>query len=253
MRSRPRSSRRRTAPVTLAAGAATASSLAADPRGFTLVELMLTAAIVATILSMSVPMTTTALDEIRTSMAARYLEGRIMNARMLAVKRSASVALRFEAVGGGYRGCRISRRQRQRRSVGGDCRGHRPAAGAAAVSARAVSGRRVRPARERARRRRGADHRRQRRHPRRLEPHPHARAGRHRHVRHAVSARPARPVRGARARRHRPNSRAQIRLGDGAMAAHGRGAPGGAAAGRRRPWKSSARRFGRAASSPCST
>lgn len=48
---------------------------------------------------MSVPMTTSALDESRTSMAARYLEGRIMNARMLSVKRSASVALRFEAVG----------------------------------------------------------------------------------------------------------------------------------------------------------
>ena len=63
---------------------------------------MLTAAIVATLLSMSVPMTTSALDEMRTSMAARYLEGRIMNARMLAVKRSASVALRFEAVGPGY-------------------------------------------------------------------------------------------------------------------------------------------------------
>ena len=62
------------APVTLAAGAAPAGSLAADQRGFTSVELMLTAAIVATILSMSVPMTTTALDEMRTSMAARYLE-----------------------------------------------------------------------------------------------------------------------------------------------------------------------------------
>jgi len=102
MRSRPRSSRCRTAPVTLAAGAAPAGSLAAEQRGFTLVELMLTAAIVATILSMSVPMTTTALDEMRTSMAARYLEGRIMNARMLAVKRSTNVALRFEAVGPGY-------------------------------------------------------------------------------------------------------------------------------------------------------
>src|SRR6476646_9444541 len=99
MRSRPRSSRCRTAPVTLAAGAAPANSLAAEQRGFTLVELMLTAAVVATVLSMSVPMTTTALDEMRTSMAARYLEGRIMNARMLAVKRSTNVALRFEAVG----------------------------------------------------------------------------------------------------------------------------------------------------------
>jgi prepilin-type N-terminal cleavage/methylation domain-containing protein len=74
----------------------------ADSRGFTLLEVLLAGAIVATVLSMSVPLTTSALDEMRTSMAARYLEGRIMNARMLAVKRSASVALRFEAVGRGY-------------------------------------------------------------------------------------------------------------------------------------------------------
>ncbi len=60
MRSRPRSSKQRTAPVTLAAGAVSANSLAANQRGFTLVDLMLTAAIVATILSMSVPVTTTA-------------------------------------------------------------------------------------------------------------------------------------------------------------------------------------------------
>jgi Tfp pilus assembly protein FimT len=73
-----------------------------ESRGFTLLEVVLAGAIVATVLSMSVPLTTTALDEIRTSMAARYLKGRIMNARMLAVKRSASVALRFEAVGRGY-------------------------------------------------------------------------------------------------------------------------------------------------------
>jgi hypothetical protein len=73
-----------------------------DGRGFTLLEVLLAGAIVATVLSMSVPLTTTALDEIRTSMAARYLEGRIMNARMLAVTRSASVALRFEAAGPGH-------------------------------------------------------------------------------------------------------------------------------------------------------
>jgi prepilin-type N-terminal cleavage/methylation domain-containing protein len=74
----------------------------ADSRGFTLLEVLLAGAIVATVLSMSVPLTTSALDEMRTSMAARYLEGRIMNARMLAVKRSANVALRFEAVGRAY-------------------------------------------------------------------------------------------------------------------------------------------------------
>ena len=102
MRSRPRSSERPAAPVEFRTGAATTNSPAAAQRGFTLVELMLTVAIVATLLSMSVPLTTSAVEEMRTSMAARYLEGRIMEARMLAVKRSASVALRFEAVGRGY-------------------------------------------------------------------------------------------------------------------------------------------------------
>jgi prepilin-type N-terminal cleavage/methylation domain-containing protein len=71
-------------------------------RGLTLLELLLAIAVLGTLLTMSVPMTAAALDEARTSMAARYLEGRIMNARLLAVTRSASVALRFEAVAGGY-------------------------------------------------------------------------------------------------------------------------------------------------------
>jgi prepilin-type N-terminal cleavage/methylation domain-containing protein len=102
MPSRPRNSERPAAPVTPAAGAATTAAWAADSGGFTLLELLLAAAILATVLSMSVPLTTTAMDEIRASMAARYLEGRIMNARMLAVKRSASVALRFEAVSGTF-------------------------------------------------------------------------------------------------------------------------------------------------------
>jgi prepilin-type N-terminal cleavage/methylation domain-containing protein len=85
-----------------AAGAALVQTAAAGSQGYTLIELLLAAAVAATVLSMSVPLTTTAVDEIRSSMAARYLEGRIMNARMLAVKRSANVALRFEAVRGGY-------------------------------------------------------------------------------------------------------------------------------------------------------
>ena len=47
---------------------------ARDTGGFTFLEVLLAAAIVATVLSMSVPLTTSALDEMRTSMAARYLE-----------------------------------------------------------------------------------------------------------------------------------------------------------------------------------
>ena len=82
------------------AGSRTGGVRACD--GFTLLEVLLAAAVTVTVLAMSVPMTAAALDEIRASMAARYLEGRIMNARMTAVKRSASVALRFEPVGGDY-------------------------------------------------------------------------------------------------------------------------------------------------------
>ena len=76
--------------------------MAGNSRGFTLLELLLATAVLVTFLTMSVPLTATAMDEVRTAMAARYLEARIMDARMLAVKRSASVALRFEPVGGGY-------------------------------------------------------------------------------------------------------------------------------------------------------
>jgi prepilin-type N-terminal cleavage/methylation domain-containing protein len=72
-------------------------------RGFSLLEMLLVTSIVATLAAVSVPVTAGALDELRTSMAARYLEGRIMNARATAVKRSAHVALRFEPVGHDWR------------------------------------------------------------------------------------------------------------------------------------------------------
>jgi hypothetical protein len=44
------------------------------------------------------PVTAGALDELRTSVAARSVEGRIMNAGATAVKRSARIGLRFEPV-----------------------------------------------------------------------------------------------------------------------------------------------------------
>src|SRR5215211_3596886 len=104
MRGRRRSSRQSTAPVSQLAGAGIRVHGCGGGacRGFTLPEVLLAVAITTIVLGMSVPMTASALDEIRTSMAARYLEGRIMNARMLAVKRSTSVALRFEPAGGEY-------------------------------------------------------------------------------------------------------------------------------------------------------
>ena len=74
-------------------------------RGFSLLEVLLVTSIVATLAAVSTPVTAGALDELRTSMAARYLEGRIMNARATAVKRSTRIGLRFEPV---ENDCRIS-------------------------------------------------------------------------------------------------------------------------------------------------
>jgi hypothetical protein len=71
--------------------------------GFTAVELLLVTAVAVTVLAISIPATADALDEVRTGMAARYLEARIMDARMHAIRRSTRVALRFEPAGGDYR------------------------------------------------------------------------------------------------------------------------------------------------------
>ncbi|MEO8078121.1 MAG: prepilin-type N-terminal cleavage/methylation domain-containing protein [Acidobacteriota bacterium] len=68
-----------------------------DSRGFTLLELLLVVALSGVLAAIAVPMTNTALDEIHTASAARYLAGRIMSTRMDAIRRSAAVALRFVA------------------------------------------------------------------------------------------------------------------------------------------------------------
>jgi hypothetical protein len=57
----------------------------------------------ATLLGIAVPIATSALDEMRTSMAARYLAGRILAARLDALQRSACVGFRFEASAPDYR------------------------------------------------------------------------------------------------------------------------------------------------------
>jgi hypothetical protein len=64
---------------------------------------MLASSIFLIVAAISVPATTSVLDEVRTGMAARYLEGRILNARAVAVRRSARVALRFEPTDSDYR------------------------------------------------------------------------------------------------------------------------------------------------------
>jgi prepilin-type N-terminal cleavage/methylation domain-containing protein len=74
----------------------------APDQGFTLIELLLALALAAVIAGMAVPATSGALDELRTGAAARYLAARITNDRMDAVRRSTSVALRFQAIGSDY-------------------------------------------------------------------------------------------------------------------------------------------------------
>jgi hypothetical protein len=59
-------------------------------------------ALVMCLATFAVPLTSSAADEFTTSMAARYLSNRIMEARMQAVSRSAHVAIRFETSAGDY-------------------------------------------------------------------------------------------------------------------------------------------------------
>lgn len=70
--------------------------------GFTVPEVLLTLAIIVTILAIGLPAVADGIDSQRTASAARYLAGRIQLARMEAVKRSANVGLKFEDVGGDY-------------------------------------------------------------------------------------------------------------------------------------------------------
>jgi hypothetical protein len=62
-------------------------------------EVLLALAVLGTVLLVSLPLTTSAVDATTTMSAARYVEGKVMRARMEAVKRAANVALRFESIG----------------------------------------------------------------------------------------------------------------------------------------------------------
>jgi hypothetical protein len=69
----------------------------ASERGMSLVEVLLALAIAMTVGAMTVAVTATAIDDMRTAVAARYIAGRIGSARIDAVRRGTAVALRFEA------------------------------------------------------------------------------------------------------------------------------------------------------------
>lgn len=67
--------------------------------GFTLVEILVTMAVIVTIVTIGLPLVRQAIDQYRAAAAARYLAGRCALARMEAVKRSVRVGLRFEGEG----------------------------------------------------------------------------------------------------------------------------------------------------------
>jgi len=74
----------------------------ASPVGYSLVELMFATALVATMSALTVPGILATIDDMRTVGAVRYVSARLQRARMEAVARSASVALRFVQTPDGY-------------------------------------------------------------------------------------------------------------------------------------------------------
>ncbi len=74
----------------------------ASPTGYSLVELMFATALVATMSALTVPGILATIDDMRAVGAARYVSARLQRARMEAVARSASVALRFVQTPDGY-------------------------------------------------------------------------------------------------------------------------------------------------------
>jgi hypothetical protein len=64
--------------------------------GVSVLEILFALSASATATAIAIPVVDGAMDEMRTAMAARYVEGRIRSARMDAVRRSQAVALRFE-------------------------------------------------------------------------------------------------------------------------------------------------------------
>ena len=71
-------------------------------RGLSVLEILLSMSIVLTLAAISVPVSTGVIDDMRTAMAARYVEGRMMHARATAVRRSTPTALRFEPLDNDY-------------------------------------------------------------------------------------------------------------------------------------------------------
>ena len=74
----------------------------ASERGVTVLEVVFVLALSATAGALAMALTRSAIDEMRTAVAARYVAGRIGSTRIDAVRRASAVALRFEPVDGDY-------------------------------------------------------------------------------------------------------------------------------------------------------
>ena len=79
-----------------------AAATVTSERGISLVEVLFALAMSVTVGALAMAMTSTAIDDLRTAVAARYIAGRIGSARIDAVRRAGAVALRFEPVDGDY-------------------------------------------------------------------------------------------------------------------------------------------------------
>ena len=71
-------------------------------QGYSLVEIVVVAALGVTLTALSLPQLSTGLDDYRAAGAARYLATRLQRTRMEAIERSASIGMRFVRVGAGY-------------------------------------------------------------------------------------------------------------------------------------------------------
>ena len=74
-----------------------------DAGGYSVLEIVFVSALIVTMCGIALPQTVASLDDFRAGGAARYLSARLYRARMLAVMRSARVALQFSRTESGYR------------------------------------------------------------------------------------------------------------------------------------------------------
>lgn len=70
--------------------------------GYTLVELLLALSMIATLAGIAIPLASGTVDDLRASGAARHMAARIATIRLDAVRRAATVSLRFERRGADY-------------------------------------------------------------------------------------------------------------------------------------------------------